>query len=118
MSQKALRHQHGREPQEFDVLKDNKDGTVDLSRNGELVIGSCIVSEDGKPGTCTLVKAAKAPKAPKGGKQPTDEEKALALENARAALKMAEEAFAKEPTNTDLGKRVDELRAAVEELES
>lgn len=116
MSQKALRHQVAAAPQEFDVLKDNKDGTVDLGRNGELIIGSCIVSEKPTPGTCTLIKAPSKAKADKSNKQPTAEEKAKALSDAQVALGIAEEAFAADPTNTDLGKRVDELRAAVEEL--
>ncbi len=60
---KALRHQHGLPPQEFDVLKDHKNGTVDLGRNGELVISSCIVADEPKPGTCTLIKAGKARQA-------------------------------------------------------
>ena len=109
MSQKALRHQHGREPHEFDVLKDNKDGTVNLGRNGELVIANCIVSDDGKPGTCTLVKAAKAPKAPKNSK-PDDK----AVAEAQAALAEAEAAFAADPSEAN-GKAVDEARAALEE---
>lgn len=52
---KALRHQINREPQTFDVLKKNEDGTVDLGIGKELVIASCLVSESKAPGTCTLV---------------------------------------------------------------
>lgn len=118
MAQKALRHQDGREPQEFDVIKDNKDGTVDLGHGETVVIGSCIVSDVARPGTCTLVKTPKAPKSPKSGdKQPTAEEKAAALAEAKKMLAFAQEAAAAAPTDENLAARVKELTAAVEELE-
>lgn len=115
---KALRHQHDRQPQEFDVIKHNDDGTVDLGHGKELVIGSCIVSDSPKPGTCTLVKEAKTPRTPKGNKQPTPEEKAAALAEAKKQLAIAQDAAAAAPNDENLAARVKELTDAVEELES
>jgi len=105
----ALRHQTGREPQTFDVLKKNDDGTVDLGHGKELVIGSSLVSEDGRPGTCTLIKSAKKPKA--------DKPDAKAIADAKAALDAAEKAFTADPTREELGQAVDAARAALEDLQ-
>lgn len=106
----ALRHQAGREPQTFDVLAKNKDGTVELGRDGVLVIGNCIVSDDGKPGTCTLIKPGKS----KGEKPAKPDAKALA--DAKAALADLEARFAADPTNEELGKQVDAAREALAAL--
>lgn len=110
MPQQALRHQAGREPQPFDILEKNKDGTVNLGRDGQLVIANCIVSEDGKPGTCTLAK----PKRARGGKDEKGDSKAV--EAAQLALAEAQKVFAADPSEAN-GAAVDDARAALEELQ-
>lgn len=63
---KAHYHQPGKAPLELHVVKDHKNGTLDLGRDasGPAIITDCPVSKDGAPGTCTLIEAdAKAAKA-------------------------------------------------------
>ena len=43
----------GKPPIEYDVIKDNGDGTFDIGKGTVLVIGKCSLSLDGAPGTCT-----------------------------------------------------------------
>lgn len=112
-SKQAQYHQHGKEPITLDVIETYPDGKVDLGHGKELIVGKCVVSETSAPGTCTLIKA---PSKSKAGKQPSADEKAKAIAECEAALKTAKEAFAADSANVDLGRRVDELQAALDEL--
>lgn len=66
----ALYHQEFRTPVELEVLAENQDGTVDLGREGKLVVGKCAVTEDSAPGSCTIQKQA-APVQEKSEKSKT-----------------------------------------------
>lgn len=110
---KALRHQHGKQPQEFDVLKKHKDGTVDLGLNGELVIGNCVVAEEAAPGTCTLVSDGK--------KRPSKAELAAAQKAAAEAREAATAARAEsdaDPENEELSQKAENLEAVAAEAEA
>jgi len=52
---KVLRHQHGKQPQAFDVIAQNADGTVDIKSADGNVMRRCRISTDKAPGTVTLV---------------------------------------------------------------
>lgn len=66
----ATRYQIGVPPQQFDVLKLNEDGTVDLGKDGELIIAGSIFTIDPQPGACVLNESvSEAPvEAPKSKK--------------------------------------------------
>jgi hypothetical protein len=112
---KALYHQ-STGPLELDVLGKVEGDKADLGREGKVLVAGCPVAEGNAVGTCTLIKPPA--KGKKEGKQPTAEEKAAALAEAKKQLAAFEEALAKDPANVDLNKRTEELRAAVEDLES
>ncbi len=60
---KVLYHQENREPQEFVVLKERADGTVDIGPNdGPAVVTKCPITATPTPGSCTLVTEPEAPK--------------------------------------------------------
>lgn len=44
----------------FDILSTNANGTVNLGYMGELVVGSCIITETPEIGSCTLLEDGKA----------------------------------------------------------
>lgn len=50
----ALYHQAGQPPKEFTVVQRHDDGTIDFADGDVVIVKRCPVSEDGKPGTCTL----------------------------------------------------------------
>jgi hypothetical protein len=55
---KALYHSAYIEPVEFEIGKRNKDGTVDLhDANGAVVVRSCQIGNEAKPGEATEVAA-------------------------------------------------------------
>lgn len=58
----ALYHQETGKTVTLLVLKENEDGTVNLGKTekGADAVTNCVVSEDGKLGTCTIGKAADA----------------------------------------------------------
>jgi len=59
----ALYHQHDREPQKLHVVKQNKNGTVDLAyeEDGEPHITGCRVTEKVEIGCCTAGDAIPTP---------------------------------------------------------
>lgn len=73
MAKTAFYYNENGVAKEFDILKENKDGTLDIGTGSTLVVGKVQISEDGKPGTVTLDSpfkqvivqlAAEAPKEP------------------------------------------------------
>lgn len=62
MAQKAIYHNaEGLKDVTVEVLKTNRDGTVDLGNaEGELLIGRCKTNENGRPGSCTILAEAKS----------------------------------------------------------
>lgn len=66
-SEFALYHQAKREPVRLEILKVHSDGTVDLGREGAVIVSQCQVVKEPQPGCCTpepKPKASKAPTAP------------------------------------------------------
>ena len=91
---KAHYHQDGLPPKEFDVLKTNADGTLDLGEAETAVVTKCRVEKSAKHGHCTLVE---------GGKAEKSTEKVPAAEKERGAFKGGKKAAAaaEPPTPTD-----------------
>jgi hypothetical protein len=51
---KALYFQSGCKPLELDVIHTHEDGTMDLGRDGVVLISNCPMGEPGTDGCCTL----------------------------------------------------------------
>lgn len=60
MSKIAEYHQSGRQPIQLEVIKASKDGTVDLGRDGIVLISGCPVVQEPEAGSCTLIKEVSA----------------------------------------------------------
>jgi len=60
---KAIYHPEAGRAVEFDVLKKNNDGTVDLAFEGQAVVTSCAVAELPVVGACVIVEAEKPTKS-------------------------------------------------------
>lgn len=56
MSKLAQYHQAGRQPIQLEIIKDHKNGTVDLGRDGIVLISGCPLVEEPEAGSCTLIK--------------------------------------------------------------
>lgn len=75
MSKQAHYHQFERQPALLDVAKEHADGTVDLARDGAVVVSRCPIATAPKPGHATLAPDPKAEaekakaEADKGGKK-------------------------------------------------
>jgi len=80
-SEFALYHQAQREPVRLEILKTHDDGTVDLGRDGVVIVSQCQVVREPQVGSCTPEARAKAPKAPQ---QPQPESEAAASAPAAA----------------------------------
>lgn len=63
-SEFALYHQAQREPVRLEIVKIHDDGTVDLGRDGVVIVSQCQVVREPQVGSCTPEARAKAPKAP------------------------------------------------------
>ncbi len=97
----ALRHQLNAEPQRFDILAHNKDGTVDLGLDGNLVIGHCKVSDTPAPGTCTLIE---------------DDEEAVLIKEAKAKVAVATKALKASPDSQELKTALEAAKAELAAL--
>lgn len=91
---------------------------ADLYQGDDLVVKACPLGRpeghSSKGGWCELIEE---PKAPKETKAPTKEELNKALVGAKEALTKAEANLSADPDNADLKARVEELKAAVADLE-
>ena len=63
---KAVYHREANPPHELTVLGKNEDGTFNLGTDeGTLVVSGCAVTEEAKPGFCSLVETLETPKKKK-----------------------------------------------------
>lgn len=113
---RAFYHQSTGQSIELDVLKKNKDGTVDLGREDKVMVAKCPVSDEVKVGHATLQKA-KGESAPPGDKKPTKAELKVAAKEAAEALELARKNLDNDPDNEDLKARVAEIEASLAAIE-
>jgi hypothetical protein len=66
---KAIYHSNGKRT-ELDVLKVHKDQTVDLGRDGKVIVSNCTVAEHPEDGQASLVQAAGGKKTKKQAAAP------------------------------------------------
>lgn len=72
-SEFALYHQAKREPIRLEILKVHKDGSVDLGRDGAVIVSECQVVKEPEVGCCTPEARPKTPKPAPQPQQPLQE---------------------------------------------
>lgn len=111
---KATYHQVTGTSVQLDIVKTNKDGTVDLGKGKEVVVASCPVSDTAKPGHATLAKAASG--AASGAL--TKAERLAAAAELREAATQAAELAAASPEDALLQAQAEEAAATAAAAEA